>query len=95
MSDITTRLRQTRADMIGTDDEQHYWDCHDAAAEIERLRTQPCPYVVGRTTLHCSLTPLTLTDEEREAISAAACICEDAGRTDIAIIVHTALSRLG
>jgi len=69
MSDITTRLRQTRADMIGTDDEQHYWDCHDAAAEIERLRTQPCPYVVGRTTLHCSLTPLTLTDEEREAIA--------------------------
>jgi len=38
MSDITTRLRQTRADMLGTDDEQHYWDCHDAAAEIERLR---------------------------------------------------------
>ena len=27
-----------------------------------------CPYVVGRTTLHCSLTPLALTDEEREAI---------------------------
>jgi hypothetical protein len=37
----------------------------------------------------------TLTDAEREAISAAACICEDAGRTDIAIIVNTALSRLG
>jgi len=37
-SDIVRRLRQTRADMIGTDDEQHYWDCHDAAAEIERLR---------------------------------------------------------
>ena len=34
---IVTRLRQTRADMIGTDDEDHYWDCHDAAAEIERL----------------------------------------------------------
>jgi hypothetical protein len=30
-----------------------------------------CPYVVGRTTLHCSLTPLTLTDEEREAIAGA------------------------
>ena len=28
-----------------------------------------CPYVVGTTTLHCSLTPFTLTDEEREAIS--------------------------
>lgn len=36
--DIVTRLRQTRADMIGTDDEPHYFDCHEAAAEIERLR---------------------------------------------------------
>jgi hypothetical protein len=35
---IVTRLRQTRADMIGTDDEDHYWDCHEAAGEIERLR---------------------------------------------------------
>jgi hypothetical protein len=35
---IVTRLRQTRADMIGTDDEDHYFDCHEAAAEIERLR---------------------------------------------------------
>ena len=40
MTDIVSRLRQTRADMIGTDDEQHYWDCHDAAAEIERLRLE-------------------------------------------------------
>ena len=24
--------------MIGTDDEAHYFDCHEAAAEIERLR---------------------------------------------------------
>jgi phosphoribosylaminoimidazole-succinocarboxamide synthase len=38
IGDITTRLRQTRADMIGTPDEAHYWDCHDAAVEIERLR---------------------------------------------------------
>ena len=37
-SDIATRLRQTRANMIGTDDEQHYWDSHEAAGEIERLR---------------------------------------------------------
>jgi hypothetical protein len=37
-ADITTRLRQTRANMLGTEDEQHYWDCHEAAAEIERLR---------------------------------------------------------
>ena len=38
VGDITTRLRQTRADMIGTDDEAHYFDCHEAAGEIERLR---------------------------------------------------------
>jgi len=30
-----------------------------------------CPYVVGRTTLHCSLTPFTITAEEREAIQTA------------------------
>jgi uncharacterized protein YhaN len=36
--DITRRLRQTRADMLGTPDEDHYWDCHEAAGEIERLR---------------------------------------------------------
>jgi hypothetical protein len=35
---ITTRLRQTRANMLGTADEDHYWDCHAAADEIERLR---------------------------------------------------------
>jgi hypothetical protein len=33
---------------------------------------QTCPYVVGRTTQHCSLTPFTLTAEEREAIACAA-----------------------
>lgn len=37
-SDLPRRLRQTRANMLGTEDEQHYWDCHDAAAEIERLQ---------------------------------------------------------
>jgi hypothetical protein len=35
---IVRRLRQTRADMLGTDDEDHYFDCHEAAGEIERLR---------------------------------------------------------
>jgi hypothetical protein len=33
-----------------------------------------CPYVVGTTTLHCSLTPFTLTDEEREAIEWASTV---------------------
>lgn len=31
-------LRRTRADMLGTDDEEHYWECHDAADEIDRLQ---------------------------------------------------------
>jgi len=35
---ISTRLRQTRANMLGTADEDHYWDCHAAADEIDRLR---------------------------------------------------------
>jgi len=66
--DIVTRLNQTRADMLGNDDEDHYWDCHEAAGEIERLRSQPCPYVTGSVTRYCTLTPFTLTDAEREAI---------------------------
>jgi hypothetical protein len=39
-----------------------------AAGEVERLRSQPCPYVTGTVTRYCTLTPFTLTDEEREAI---------------------------
>ena len=37
-------------------------------AEIERLRAQPCPYVTGTVTRYCTLTPFTLTDDERLAI---------------------------
>lgn len=36
--DVVTRLRKTRANMLGTDDEEHYWDCHEAAEEILKLR---------------------------------------------------------
>ena len=38
------------------------------ALERDRLRSQPCPYVAGDTTRYCTLTPFTLTDEEREAV---------------------------
>jgi hypothetical protein len=62
--DIVSRLRNWRGLHLAHGGELF----EAAAAEIERLRTQPCPYVVGRTTLHCSLTPLTLTDEERAAL---------------------------
>lgn len=35
--EIARNLRRTRADMLGTDDEEHYWHCHEAAAELDRL----------------------------------------------------------
>jgi hypothetical protein len=38
--DICRRLRQARASMLGTEDEDTFWACHDAAAEIMRLRKQ-------------------------------------------------------
>jgi hypothetical protein len=73
MSDIVERLRA----WVYTDSQ--YATAREAADEIERLRngaverreTVQCPHVVGKTTLHCSLTPLTLTDEEREAVEVA------------------------
>lgn len=37
MNEHAKNLRRTRADMLGTDDEEHYWECHAAADEIERL----------------------------------------------------------
>lgn len=50
--------------------------CGDAADEIERLRSQPCPYVTGTVTRYCTLTPFTLTDEEREAMEIVVQILE-------------------
>lgn len=38
--DLVKRLRQTRASMLGTGDEPHYYDCHAAAEKIERLRAE-------------------------------------------------------
>lgn len=50
-------------------------------AEVSRLRleaaqAEPCPYVTGKTTRYCTLTPFTITDEEREAVEAAVGFCE-------------------
>ena len=40
MNKHADNLRRTRADMLGTDDEEHYGHCHDAADEIERLSAE-------------------------------------------------------
>ena len=37
---------------------------------------KPCPYVTGKTTQYCTLTPFTLTDAEREAVERAVGFCE-------------------
>lgn len=37
---LVNKLKATRANMLGTDDEQHYWDCHEAAALIRRQQEQ-------------------------------------------------------
>jgi hypothetical protein len=34
-TDLIARMCQTRADMLGTQDEQHYHDCHAAARALE------------------------------------------------------------
>jgi hypothetical protein len=77
MIDIVTRLNQTRADMLGTDDEDHYWDCHEAVHEIERLREairrlaeQDATLSVCDGTVTVTM-DATLTDAEREALKVA------------------------
>jgi hypothetical protein len=43
-----------------------------ASTPGEGTSTAECPYVTGTVTRYCTLTPLTLTDAEREAIEYAA-----------------------
>ena len=72
-ADITHRLRRWT---ISTDAVPASDLMDEAAAEIDRLRSQPCPYVTGTVTRYCTLPPchvpsqknLTLTDAEREAV---------------------------
>jgi hypothetical protein len=68
MSDLTDRLRRWS---ISTDAVPASDIMEEAADEIDRLRSQPCPYVTGNVTRHCTLTPFTLTDAEREAVGLA------------------------
>ena len=65
--DIVSRLRNWRGLHLA-----HGGKLFDEAAdEIERLRSQPCPYVTGRVTKYCTLSSPTLTDAEREAVDRA------------------------
>lgn len=74
MSDIVTRLRRwTHA--VDAAPSSDLMD--EAADEIDRLRSQPCPYVTGNVTRYCTLTPFTLTDAEREAVKWAVSAAEN------------------
>lgn len=64
--DIVSRLRNWRGLHLAHSGELH----EEAANEIERLRARLCPYVTGSVTRYCTLTPFTLTGQEREAIAA-------------------------
>ena len=75
-ADIARRLRQTRANMLGTDDEQHYWDCVEAAAEIELLEAAHRVSGSAVAVIHsgfqnavAEIQRLRLTDAEREAVA--------------------------
>jgi hypothetical protein len=63
-----------------------------AKADIERLRSQPCPYVAGTVTRYCTLTPFTITDAEREAIMA---ISEHGVYREQVAILRGLLERIG
>lgn len=45
MTKVVERLRQTRANMLGTEDEAHYWTCHEAADELEGFRQREVDYL--------------------------------------------------
>jgi predicted glycoside hydrolase/deacetylase ChbG (UPF0249 family) len=97
--DIVTRLNQTRADMLGTDDEDHYWDCHEAVHEIESLREAIRRLAEQDATLsvrggNVTVTmDATFTDEEREAIERVAIHCADTHCIDTAKTLWGLLER--
>jgi hypothetical protein len=70
--------------MIGTDDEQHYWDCVEAAAEIELLEAaHKCSGSAlavidgGFRNAVAEVERLRLTDAERQAVSLMAEVAAD------------------
>ena len=59
MNEHASNLRRTRADMLGTDDDEHYGHCHDAATEIERLSSEGERMRKALERIECALTGVT------------------------------------
>ncbi len=90
--DIASRLRNWRGLHLAHGGELF----EEAAAEIERLRSQPCPYVTGTVTQHCTLTPFTLTDAERFVLREVMDIYageDDVASNEIAAVIDGLLER--
>ena len=91
MTDIVKRLR-TWCHAVDAESAQDLMD--EAAAEIERLRNgAACPHVRGTVTQYCTLN-FTITDEEREAISAASKLLAIDGYQLISATLRSLLDRL-
>jgi hypothetical protein len=88
-SDILARLRDWRSVHLARLHEV----MSEAADEIERLRLRPCPYVTGKTTQYCTLTPFTLTDKEREAVEFCAELLSTGGGCEWADTLRGLLDR--
>ena len=69
MSDIVATLRAAGSGPPPPDGPSRARLLLLAADEIERLRSQPCPFVTGTVTRYCTLTPFALTDAERAAVA--------------------------
>jgi hypothetical protein len=54
-----------------------------------------CPYITGTVTRYCTLTPFTLTDEEREAIQDGIDALCTLNEDDAAMPLRALLKRLG
>lgn len=89
--DIASRLRNWRGLHISHSGKLF----EEAAAEIERLRSQPCPHVTGTVTRYCTLTPFTLTEEELRAIRRAKAVAGEMHDSRMEAALGGLLERLG
>ena len=87
--------------MLGTDDEQHYWDCVEAAAEIELLEAAHRVSGSAVAVIHsgfqnavAEIQRLRLTAAEREAVEWARCMAKMHALDNAAATLRGLLERI-